>query len=206
VIEPLLSGFLAAYPEIVLDLTLSDGLNDIVAEGFDAGIRLGETLDKDMVALRVSADERSAIVGAPDYFRVHGKPQHPRELHAHSCINYRLVTRGTVYRWEFSDGGQELEISVEGRLIVNDSALLLTAARQGLGLAYVLESNAAAELAAGQLVRVLDEFCPPFPGFFLYYSSRTHLAPKLRALIDFLKARRRRPRRGREQARAAARK
>lgn len=197
VVEPMLGEFLAAYPEIVLDLSLSDGLNDIVAEGFDAGVRLGETLDEQMVAVRISRDERSAVVAAPSYLRARGAPQHPRELHAHSCINYRLVTRGTMYRWEFTDGEEELELSVEGRVIVDDAALLLSAARQGLGLAYVLESAAAAELAAGRLVRVLEAFCPPFPGFFLYYPSRAHLAPKLRALVEFLKGRLEHSRRGR---------
>jgi DNA-binding transcriptional LysR family regulator len=203
VIEPVLAAFLAEYPEIELDVCLDDGLANIVENGFDAGIRLNETVEREMIAVRVSADQRAAVVGSPAYFAVRGKPRHPRELHQHDCINYRLITRGAVYRWEFTERGKDLEIAVEGRLLANDAALMVNAAVAGIGLAYVFESTVQGLMAERQLVRVLEEFCPPFPGFFLYYPSRAHVAPKLAALVGFLKkhAGRRRPDRSRDGVR-----
>lgn len=190
VLAPRQAAFLDAYPDIDLDISLDEGLEDIIDREFDAGIRLGEMVEKEMVGVRVSPDLRAAVVGSPSYFATRSKPEHPRELTLHSCINYRWRTKGSVYHWEFSERGKDLEIAVTGRLIVNDSHVMVQAALAGVGLAYVFESSVREHLASGRLVRVLEAFCPPFPGFFLYYPSRTHLAPKLRALVEFLKVRR----------------
>ena len=187
-LEPILAAFLAAHPELRVDVTLDDGLVDIVAGGFDAGIRIGEMLDRDMVAVRIGPDLRMAVVGSPAYFAMHKKPGHPRELHAHDCINYRQISSGNIYRWEFSEKGRDLVIAVEGRVVTNDAELMLRAALDGLGLAYVTENDAAEALAQKRLLRVLAPYCPAFPGLFLYYPSRAQLAPKLRALVDFLRA------------------
>jgi DNA-binding transcriptional LysR family regulator len=182
-----LPEFLATYPDIVLDVSIDDAFTDIVEGGFDAGIRLGEMVEREMIGVRVSPDFQVAVIGSPAYFAQRKKPRHPRELHAHDCINYRQRTRGGIYRWEFTEHGKDFEIAVNGRLLVNDGSLMVKAALDGLGLAYVLESGVRAHLAAGRLVRVLEPFCAPFPGFFLYYPSRAHVAPKLQALVDFLK-------------------
>lgn len=184
-----LTAFLAKYAEIQLDLAIDDGLADIVGQGFDAGVRLGETLEREMVAVRISADQRVAVVGSPAYLAARGRPKHPRELHAHDCINYRQRTSGNVYKWEFTDGGKDLEIAVNGRVVCNDVDVLVQAALDGLGLAHVLEASVQRELDEKRLVRVLDTFCPPFPGYFLYYPSRAHLSPKLAALVEFLRVR-----------------
>jgi DNA-binding transcriptional LysR family regulator len=193
-VEPRLAAFLATYPEVKLEVLVEDGLTDIVRGGFDAGIRLGESLDRDMVAVRISDDERIAVVGSPGYFARHAKPKHPRDLHAHDCIQYRRVTGGDVYRWEFTENGKDFDVAVKGRLLANDGALMVRAAVDGVGLAHVLESMVENELAEKKLVRVLADFCPPFPGYFLYYPSRAHLAPKLRALVDALRVPSRRSR------------
>jgi len=189
VLEPLLAAFLATYPELRLDIVVDDGLTNIVEQDFDAGIRLGETLDKDVVALRLTSDLRMAVVGSPAYLAARGRPKHPRDLHAHDCINFRYLRSGTVYRWEFTDKGRDITVAVEGRLVTNDNALQVRAALDGVGLANVMEHTVAKELADGRLIRVLSRFCAPFPGLFLYYPSRTQLPPKLRALIDFLRTR-----------------
>jgi DNA-binding transcriptional LysR family regulator len=187
VLAPKLPAFLAAYPDINLDISIDDALSDIVEHGFDAGLRIGEMVERDMIGVRVTGDLRMAVVGAPSYFAARGKPKHPRDLHAHDCINYRQRTLGVVYRWEFTESGKDFEIAVNGRVLLNDGDLMLDAALDGLGLAYVLESGVREHLAAKRLVRVLDAFCVPFPGLFLYYPSRAHIAPKLQALVDFLK-------------------
>ncbi|MDB4933333.1 MAG: Transcriptional regulator, LysR family [Labilithrix sp.] len=193
VLEPVLAEFLAAYPEIRLDIAIDDGFTSIVERGFDAGIRIGETLEKDVVAVRVSDDLRMAVVGSPAYFAARGRPKHPRDLvaNAHDCINYRGITSGTIYRWEFTDAGRDLTLSVEGRLVTNDAALMVRAAEDGIGLAYVFESIVADALASKRLVRVLAPYCPRFPGYFLYYPSRSQLPSKLQALVEFLRRRRR---------------
>jgi DNA-binding transcriptional LysR family regulator len=187
ILAPKLSAFLATYPDIKLDISIDDAFVDIVEQGFDAGLRIGEMVDREMVGVRVTAELRMAVVGSPAYFAAHGKPKHPRDLHAHECINYRRRTLGVIYRWEFTDGGKDLEITVNGRLLLNDADVMLSAALDGHGLAYLIESSVREHVAAKRLVRVLDPFCTPFPGFFLYYPSRTHLAPKLQALVNALK-------------------
>ena len=146
-----------------------------------------------MIAIRMSDDQRMAVVGSPAYFAAHGTPKHPRDLLAHACLNLRYPTSGAVYRWEFTERGTDFEMAVDGRVVSNDSAVLAGAAVSGLGIACLVESNVRAHLAEGRLVRVLDAYCPPFPGYFLYYPSRANVAPKLQALVDFIK-RERRPR------------
>ncbi|WP_224366813.1 LysR family transcriptional regulator [Hyalangium versicolor] len=191
VLEPILAEFLAEYPHIRIDVVVDDRLVSIVEQGFDAGIRLGELLDKDVVAVRVTDDMQMAVVGSPAYFAARGKPKHPRDLHAHECINYRHLTSGTIAGWEFSDEGRDITLAVDGRLSTNDNNVMIRAALDGVGLAYLMESSIEEELAGKRLVRVLTRYSPRFPGLFLYYPSRTQLAPKLRALVDFLQARRR---------------
>jgi DNA-binding transcriptional LysR family regulator len=179
--------FLAQYPDIKLDASLDDAFVDIVEQGFDAGLRIGEMLDRQMVGVRVSGDLRMAVVGSPAYFAQRGKPRHPRELHQHDCITYRQKTSNVIYRWEFTENGKDFAVAVDGRVLINDGDLMIRSAIDGLGLAYMLESRVRDELASGRLLRVLDDFCPPFPGFFLYYPSRQQLSPKLKALVDFVK-------------------
>ncbi|MCA9549319.1 MAG: LysR family transcriptional regulator, partial [Myxococcales bacterium] len=188
-IQPMLAEFLGRHPGIAVEVTVQDNLVDMVAEGFDAGIRLGEFLDKDMVALPVTPDMRMAVVGSPAYFATRTRPRHPKQLEGHTCINYRQASSGHVYRWEFEVGGRSLTVAVEGRVITNDGDVLVQSALDGLGLAFVLEAQVEEHLAAKRLVRVLKPYCPTFPGLFLYYPDRRNMAPKLRAFIDFLKAR-----------------
>lgn len=197
VLEPLLPAFLAEYPWIRLELVIEDAFADIVASGCDAGIRIGEMLARDMIAVRIGDDERVAIVGSPSYFAIHGKPKRPRDLQSHDCIRYRRITSGEIYRWELTENGKDIEVAVDGRVTVNDGDAMLRLARSGLGLANVFESTAASDLASGRLVRVLDPYCPPFPGLFLYYPSRANIAPKLQVLVAFLRARTSRTRRPR---------
>jgi DNA-binding transcriptional LysR family regulator len=187
VLRPKLASFLAAYPDIRIDLALDEALSNIVAEGFDAGIRLGHSLDPGMIAVRISPDQRLVIVGSPSYLARRGKPTHPRDLHDHDCISLRMITSGAVNRWKFLENGKDLEIAVEGHVVTNDGAVLVDAAAEGIGLAYVFENMVSALVAEKRLARVLDKYCPQIPGYFLYYPSRLNLAPKLKVLIDFLK-------------------
>jgi len=184
---PRLPAFMARYPEVQVELFVDPSLADLVSGGFDAGIRLGECLAKDMIALPVGAMQRQVIVGAPDYFRRYPPPHTPRDLVAHSCIRYRR-SNGRLMLFEFTRDGRDFEVEVAGRLVANDSELSLQLAREGLGLAQVFESQAAADVADGRLVRVLDDWQAPFPGFYIYYPAREHLPPKLRVFIDHLRA------------------
>jgi DNA-binding transcriptional LysR family regulator len=189
VLAPKLAAFLASYPDIDLDISIDDAFTDIVARGFDAGLRIGEMVEREMVGVRVGGELDSAVVGSPDYFARHGIPRHPSDLQAHDCINYRRRALGVVYRWEFNEDGRDFEVAVNGRLLLDDADLILSAALDGLGLAYLIDSAVREPLEQKRLVRVLDAYCVPFPGFYLYYPSRTLLAPKLQALVDFLKLR-----------------
>lgn len=182
-----LPAFMAKYPDIQLDVSIDDAFANVVEQGFDAGIRIGEMIEREMIGVRLSEELRMAVVGSPAYFAAHGKPKHPRELQAHDCINYRQRTSGAVYRWDFNENGREFVVLVNGRLLINDAELMARAAVDGLGLAYLLDSHVRELIAKKRLVRVLDGFCPPFPGFHLYYPSRAQMAPKLKALIDFFK-------------------
>jgi DNA-binding transcriptional LysR family regulator len=187
VVRPILARFLARHPGIRLELSLDETLASVVAEGFDAGIRLGHTLEREMIAVRVSADQQLVVVASPEYLRARGRPSHPRDLHAHACINLRMPTRGTVDRWRFVDDGRDLEMAVDGPIVTNDGAVLVDAAVDGLGLAYVFENMVHELVAERRLVRVLEKYCPRFPGYFLYYPGG-NIAPKLKALVDFLKS------------------
>ena len=187
---PLLAPFHGAYPDVVLEVVVQEALTDIVAGQFDAGIRLGEKLARDMVAVKLGGELELAAVASPGYAARHGLPKTPRELHAHRCINWRLASTGATYRWEFEKNGRELEVAVEGPLVVNDMSLLVQAALDGLGIAYTIEEEVRPWLEAGRLVRVLKDWSPRFPGFYLYYPSGRQVPAPLRALLDFLKLRR----------------
>lgn len=186
VLIPRLGQLSRDYPEIVLDVTTDDSRRDIVAEGFDAGIHFGEYIQKDMIAVRVSPDQRPAIVGSPAYFQAHPRPKVPRDLLRQRCINFRHGSAG-LYRWEFEKGRKSLSIAVSGSLIVDDLELLIRGAVEGAGLAFIAEHEIAAELADGRLVRVLQDWCQPFPGFFLYYPSRRQQTAALTALVNVLR-------------------
>jgi DNA-binding transcriptional LysR family regulator len=200
VLKPKLASFLAAYPDVRIEICLEEALSNIVAEGFDAGIRLGQSLDREMIAVRISADQRLVVVGAPSYFARHGKPVHPRELHDHDCIRLRL-TGGPVSRWKFVENEKDLEIEVAGKIVTNDGSVLVDAAAEGIGVAYVFENMVSTLVSEKRLVRVLDKYCPQIPGYFLYYPSRLNLAPKLKVLIDFLKQTNSRRRKARDATR-----
>ena len=196
----LLASFLAAHPHVELDLFVSDEPLDIVAEGYDAGIRLGEVIDRDMIAVPVSGDLRLVVVGAPSYFARHPKPKHPRELVEHDCINWHPTAKAPPYRWEFTENGRDFSVDVRARVLTNDPALNVRLARAGAGLTLADQSRSRDGVASGELVPVLEEFSTPFPGFYLYYPQRRHASPALRALVDFLRAARQesRTKRGRE--------
>ena len=183
---PLVSGFLAAHPRMAVELVSDDALVDIVAGGFDAGVRFGESLQADMVALPLGAPQRFAIVGAPGYLAAHGTPTAPAELARHRCIRQRFPS-GRVYRWQLARGAEALEVQVEGPLTVTDGALGLRAAEDGVGLAYVYAAQAAPALAAGRLVAVLDDWLPPAETLFLYYPSRRLQPAGLQAFIDWVR-------------------
>lgn len=184
---PVLASFLVAHPELRLDLVVSDADSDIVAEGFDAGVRLGEVIERDMIAVPVSPEQRQLVVAAPDYIAQHGSPSHPRELTLHHCIGWRPSPKVAPYRWEFTEAGRDFDVAVDPRVTANDMAVMVRLACTGAGLTCGLEETFRPYLERGDLVPVLEAFCPPFPGFFLYYPSRRHMAPKLRALIDHVK-------------------
>jgi DNA-binding transcriptional LysR family regulator len=186
VLGPKLAKFIRDYPDVVLDITADDSRLDIVAGGFDAGIHFGEYIQKDMIAVRVSKDHRAAIVGAPSYFKSHPKPKTPHDLLQHRCINFRHGSAG-VYRWEFEKGKKSLSVAVNGPLIVDDVETLVRAAIDGIGLAFVSDERVSPQLASGELMRVLEDWCQPFPGFFLYYPSRRQQPAALSALIDALR-------------------
>lgn len=187
VIGPRLPEFLTRYPEIDLELSIDDAFVDVVKEGFDLGMRIGEMLEREMISIRVSGDMRVAVVGTAGYFAERGRPKHPRDLPQHDCINYRRRALGVVSRWEFTEDGKDFQVAVEGRVLINDGDLMVDAALRGLGVAYVMESTVREALASKRLVRVLDAFCVPFPGLHLYYPSRAQIAPKVQAFVDFFK-------------------
>ncbi len=186
VLGPKLAKFTRDYPDVVLDITADDSRIDIVAGGFDAGIHFGEYIQKDMIAVRVSKDHRAAIVASPSYFKSHPKPKTPHDLLKHRCINFRHGSAG-VYRWEFDKGKKSLSVAVNGPLIVDDVETLVRAVIDGVGLAFVSDERVTAQLESGELIRVLEDWCQPFPGFFLYYPSRRQQPAALAALINALR-------------------
>lgn len=185
-VAPVLAEFGRVCPDVTLDMTVEDGLADLIAGGFDAGIRIGEQLAQNMVAVPVGPPLRMAVVGSPAYFRYHSKPLVPADLAQHACIRYRFSTSGGIYRWEFTQDGRDFAMDVNGGLVTTDSSMMINAARDGLGISCVLDLSVRADLASGSLVRVLEEYCPPFPGFYLYYPHRTHMPLKLRSFIEIL--------------------
>jgi len=186
---PVLSPLLRRYPELHVELIIESSLTDIVAERFDAGVRLGESLAKDMVAVRIGPDLRMAVVAAPAYFAEHPTPKSPQELADHRCINIRMATAGGLYAWELEKGSRDLRVRVDGQLVFNNSRLAVRAAVDGLGLACILEDLVADELAVGTLVRVLADWCPPFAGYHLYYPSRRQPSAAFALLVEALRYR-----------------
>jgi DNA-binding transcriptional LysR family regulator len=190
VLWPGLEKLLPDYPDIKVEIVIDYGLTDIVAERFDAGVRTGEMVAKDMIAVRIGPDMRSAVVGAPSYFASRARPKTPQDLTAHACINLRLPTHGGLYAWEFEKGGREIRVRVEGQLVFNGTAPMLDAALAGFGLAYVPEDAVQTHIADGRLIRVLADWCPPYPGYHLYYPSRRQPTPAFALLVNALRYRR----------------
>ena len=189
ILWPALAKLLPRYPDIKVELNIDYGLTDIVAERYDAGVRLGEQVAKDMIAVRIGPDFRMAVVGAPSYFTRRPKPKDPQDLTAHDCINIRLPTYGGIYAWEFEKRGRPLKVRVEGQLVFNNIALRVNAALAGLGLAYLSEDQVQEHVVEGRLVRVLGDWCPPFSGYHLYYPSRRQAAPAFALLVEALRYR-----------------
>ena len=189
VLWPVLSRLLPEYPDIKVEIAVDAALTDIVTERYDAGVRLGESLEKDMIAVCVGPEMRMALFAAPSYREKHPPPRAPRDLTAHACINLRLPTYGGLYAWEFEKDGQELRVRVEGQLTFNAPSNILTAAAAGLGLGFTLEGAAKYYLADGRLVRLLEDWCPPFPVYHLYYPSRRQLSPAFTLLVEALRYR-----------------
>ncbi|RVD17457.1 MAG: LysR family transcriptional regulator [Mesorhizobium sp.] len=189
ILWPALAKFLPDYPDIKVEIIVDYSLTDIVAERYDAGVRLGEQVARDMIAVRIAPDMRMAVVGSPAYFATRPKPRTPQDLTTHNCINLRLPTYGGLYAWEFEKAGRELKVRVEGQLVFNTSALRMNAVLAGLGLAYLPEEQLTAQLADGRLVRVLADWRAPFPGYHLYYPSRRQATPAFSLLVDALRYR-----------------
>jgi DNA-binding transcriptional LysR family regulator len=189
VLWPALAELLPRYPDIKVELGIDDSLTDIVAARYDAGVRLGEQVAKDMIAVRIGPDFRMIVVGAPSYFKRRERPRRPQDLTQHACINIRLPTYGGIYAWEFEKRGRAMKVRVDGQLVFNSSALRIKAATAGFGLAYVPEERVRPQLAKGQLIQVLDDWCAPFPGYHLYYPSRRQSSPAFAVLVDALRYR-----------------
>ena len=189
ILWPKLAKFLPEYPDIKVEITVDYGLTDIVAQRYDAGVRSGEQVAKDMIAVRIGPDMRMAVVGAPSYFAKRSLPKKPQDLTDHNCINLRLPTYGGLYAWEFEKGGRELKVRVDGQLVFNGTVQMLNAALAGFGLAYVPEDLAQPHLAKGLLKRVLEDWCPPYSGYHLYYPSRRQPSAAFALLVDALRYR-----------------
>ena len=184
---PLLAGFIDACPGIQLDVTVTDDEFDIVAAGFDAGVRLGEVIEQDMIAVPASGDQRQLVVASPSYLERHGIPAHPRELVHHRCVGWRPSPDVAPYRWDFEEDGRRFDVALDPQVTTNDMRVMVNTALAGGGFTLGLEETFRRHIAQGELVAVLKEFCPPFPGFFLYYPDRRNHAPKLRALVDHVR-------------------
>ncbi|TYL41791.1 LysR family transcriptional regulator [Dickeya sp. ws52] len=189
VLWPVLKPFLSQYPDIHLEITVDNTLTDIVHERFDAGVRLGEQVAKDMIAVRIGPDMRMAVVGSPTYFAHHPRPDTPQSLQQHRCINMRLPTLGGLFAWEFSRDGREIRVRVDGQLTFNNLQHRIDAALSGLGLAYVPEDTIRSAVAEGRLIQVLEAWCEPFPGYYLYYPSRKQHTAAFSLFIDALRYR-----------------
>jgi len=189
ILLPKIAELLPEYPDLKVEINVDTGFVDIAADRFDAGVRLGETVAQDMIAVRIGPDLRMAAVASPAYFAAHPPPRAPHELADHNCINVRFPTHGGVYVWEFEKDGRALNVRVEGQLVVNDIALARQAAVAGLGIAYQPDDYVQPWLDSGALVRVLAEWCPPFPGYHLYFPSRRQQSPALAVIVDALRFR-----------------
>jgi DNA-binding transcriptional LysR family regulator len=189
VLSPALLKFLPSYPDIKVEISVDYGFIDIVAQRYDAGVRTGEQVAKDMIAVRIGPDMRMAVVGAPSYFEKRPTPKKPQDLTEHNCINLRLPTYGGLYAWEFEKGKRELKVRVDGQLVFNTITQRLDAALAGLGLAYMPEDVAQAPIVQGRLTRVLEDWCAPFPGYHLYYPSRRQSSAAFNVLVDALRYR-----------------
>lgn len=189
ILWPVLATLLPKYPDIKVELVVDYGLTDIVAERYDAGVRIGEQVARDMIAVPIGPDMRMAVVGAPSYFAGRPVPKRPQDLTAHECINLRLPTYDSIFAWEFEKRGRELKVRVDGQLVFNNMALRLDAAIAGFGLTYLPEDTAQTHLADGRLVRVLEDWCAPFSGYHLYYPSRRQLTPAFAVLVEALRYR-----------------
>lgn len=189
ILWPAVKELVREYPDIHVEISRNDGFVDIIAERFDAGIRLGEQVAKDMIAVRIGPELSMAAVASPAYLTKRGTPQAPQDLADHDCINMRLQTAGGFYAWEFEQGGREIRVRVEGKLAFNDFGMIVDAARNGFGIAYLPDDHLADDLEKGRLVRVLQKYCPPFPGYHLYYPSRRQNSPAFTLLVDALRYR-----------------
>ena len=189
ILWPALAKFLPRYPDIHVEVIVDYGLTDIVAQRFDAGVRLGEQVAQDMIAVRIGPDMRMAVVGAPSYFKQQPAPKKPQELTHHKCINLRLPTYGGLYAWELEKGSRELRVRVEGQIIFNNLKLRVDAVLAGLGLAFLPEDVVQPYVSQGKLKRVLEDWCPPFPGYHIYYPSRRQSSPAFALLVDTLRYR-----------------
>ena len=189
ILWPVLKKLLLDYPDVKVEVVVDPGLADVVAERFDAGIRLGEQVAKDMIAVRIGPDMRMAAVAAKSYFARRRPPRVPQDLAHHQCINLRLQTAGGLYAWEFEKAARELKVRVDGQLVFNDVTMVLEAARAGFGIAFVMEDHVRGDIATGRLVRVLGDWCPPFSGYHLYSPSRRQLTPAFALLVDALRYR-----------------
>lgn len=188
VLEPKLPGFLLRHPEVRVEVNVDSSLTDIVGGGFDAGIRFGDTVARDMIAVRVGPDLRTVVVATPDYFSRRPPPETPADLAAHDCVGHRLATSGGLLKWEFERDGRAVNVRAAGSLVVDDGGLAEAAVRAGAGLGYLLEDQVAADLASGRLVQVLADWCPRFTGCHLYHPSRRQTPSALKALIETLRA------------------
>jgi DNA-binding transcriptional LysR family regulator len=189
ILWPALERLLPQYPDIHVEISVDDTLRDIAEDRFDAGVRLGEQVARDMIAVPIGPNVRMAVVGAPSYFDKHSRPRTPHDLAEHRCINLRLRTLGGVYAWEFEKGGRELKVRVEGQVVFNDERLILQAARADLGLAYVFRDSVEADVTDGSLIEVLSDWTPPFAGYHLYYPSRRQQSPAFAMLLEALRYR-----------------
>ena len=189
ILQPALKRFLPDYPDIQVEIIVDYGLVDIVAEGYDAGVRMGEQVAKDMIAVRIGPDMCMAVVGSPAYFERYPLPQTPQDLVVHKCINMRFPTYGGLFAWELEKEGHEVKVRVNGQLVFNSLSLRLSSVLDGLGVAYMPEDQVLPYIAEGRLIRVLEDWCPYIPGYHLYYPSRRHTSPALTLLVDVLRYR-----------------
>ena len=184
---PLIASFAQTHPKVTIDITVTDEEFDIVAAGFDAGVRLGEVIEQDMIAVPLTGDQRELAVAAPAYLAVHGTPAHPRELVHHRCIGWRRAPNVAPYRWEFEENGVPFDVVVEPQITTNDLRFMLRSALCGAGITFATEETFRPFVETGELVPLLQDFLPPFPGFFLYFPQRRNMAPKMRALIEHIR-------------------